>query len=292
MPDQNKQPIEAETSDRLTPTGQPMHARDRRFWVVLGIWAGIAVAAFGAGVSAIASGSPHWGFGLCAVSLIGAAVATLHLLETRRMVPRRSHVSVVMALIAMITWAFIGWQTWIWLHPSSVQLVQGYTQAQLDEVVAKATDTATKSMQDKLDQANKDTEAIRQNTARQIADAVTKANAAQSDVPISVDKLPTSLRLLFKGNEIEELATKNVSWTKLITWRQQQGLLVTNSHPGLAIVIIFKKPIAFKEVHVDDHGAGLPEGEQTSNPRYAVIEFNWAFYNGLVDINFTNDRSK
>ena len=51
-------------------------------------------------------------------------------------------------------------------------------------------------------------------------------------------------------------------------------------------------PVAYKEVLVDDHGAGLTTPESINNPRYAVIEFNFVLYNGLVDITFTNDQSK
>lgn len=115
-------------------TASPMPYRDRRFWVILGIWAAIAVGAFGTGIGAFISGSPHWGFFLSAAGLIGAAVATFHLLETKPSPPVRSRVNVLMACVAAITWVFIGWQTYMWFHAT----VQGYTQAQLDDAVAKA----------------------------------------------------------------------------------------------------------------------------------------------------------
>lgn len=115
--EQSGRPVgRATVSDPLPETSNPMHYRDRRFWVILGIWATLAVGAFGTGIGAFISGSPHWGFCLSAAGLIGAAVATIHLLETKLSPPQRSRVNILMACIAALTWAFIGWQTYMWFH--------------------------------------------------------------------------------------------------------------------------------------------------------------------------------
>jgi hypothetical protein len=280
---------ETDMLDRPEPTGQPMHARDRRFWVVLGIWAAIAVGAFGTGINAFSSGSPHWGFGLSVVGLVGAVVATLHLLETRRIAPRQSHVSAVMVLVAGVTWAFISWQTWMWFHAPG-EPVQGYTKTQLGDAVAKAKDA-------QLAQDNKDIESLRQSIPKQIADAVAKATAPlqaqigqlQSDAPVSVDKFPTSLKVLLKGSDFDVIGdTRNVFvTTSLILYRQRQALLTTQAYPGLAILIIFKKPILYTEGLTDDHGVGIPTPELASkNPRFAVLAFDSVFYSGLLEITF------
>jgi hypothetical protein len=274
----------ARTESAATPQPSgPMHAKDRRFWVVLTIWAGIAVGAISTGVGAFISGSPHWGFGLCAVGLVGAAVATLHLLETKPSSPRLSRVNILMVLIACLTWLFIGWQTWLWLHSPA----QGYTQSQLDGAVA----LATKPLQDQLAQATKDAENLRQSTAQQIADAVAKAQP-QSDAPVSVEKIPTRLRILFKSNDIEEIEARNVIWFKLLAAQAQTRTSplfgpVTNTYITWAIIMIFKKPIIYKEIHIDDHGASilLPAPDIETNPRYAVIKLNtFAPTSGLVDL--------
>ncbi len=168
----------------------PMHTRDRRFWVVLGIWAAIAVTAFGTGIGAFVSGSPHWGFGLCALGLVGAAVATLHLLETRRMVPQQSHVSAVMVLIAMVTWIFVGWQTWLWFRTPT----QGYTQAQLDKstedgkAAQKAADlnNPSPSLKRQLEEANRDLQNAREiilGLQGELVDMTRQRNAALKQNP-------------------------------------------------------------------------------------------------------------
>jgi hypothetical protein len=270
-----------DTSPRTSAAGPqtsgPMHAKDRRFWVVLTIWAGIAVGAISTGIGAFIANSPHWGFGLCAIGLVGAAVATLHLLETKPSFPRSSRVNILMILVAGLTWVFIAWQTWLWFHSPP-----RYTQAQLDEAVAQA----TKPLKDQLDQSIKDAESLRQ----QIADAVAKVQP-QSDAPVSVERTPTRLRILFKPNDIEEIETRNVLWFKLLAATSQtysrpllgQG---TNTFITWAIVMVFKKPIIYKEIHIDDHGSGLllPPPDIETNSRYAVIRLNsFAPTNGLAD---------
>jgi hypothetical protein len=173
-----------------------------------------------------------------------------------------------------------------WVYPTS--LSPGFTQQQVDDLVAGA----TKQLKAQIDQANNDAQSLRQNTAKQIADAVAKATAqssAQSDAPVGVDKLPTSLKVLLKGPDYEEIDLRNViSTTKLIMWRQRPNLLTTQNYPGLAILIVFKKPLVYGDVHIDDHGTGISTFELTSqNPRYAILTFDSIYYNGLLDITFT-----
>jgi hypothetical protein len=118
------------------------------------------------------------------------------------------------------------------------------------------------------------------------------ALAAHADAPLSVERLPTTLRLLFKGNEVEEIEARNIIWTKIVTLGEENVATLlgqrSNVVPVWAIVLIFKKPIIFKEIHFEDHGAGLPVPDVTgSNPRYAVIKFNSnfsSFQSVLVDI--------
>jgi hypothetical protein len=56
---------------------------------------------------------------------------------------------------------------------------------------------------------------------------------------------------------------------------------------------LFKKPIGFKKIYVEDHGAGFPQAEVTINPRYAVVQFTSTNYvNGQLDITADNERGK
>jgi hypothetical protein len=300
MPDWLERPMVPQTSNRPEPTGQPMHARDRLFYVIL-TWSTIPAALVVGCFIAWASGqlSAGWAVAGGAAGLSGMAAATIYALEKKPSSPR--YPGPIVITIAVITWALIGWQTWVWFHAPN-QPIQGYTRAQLDDAAAKAKDAATKPLLEKLDQANqnldqanKDKEAFRQTTAKQIADAVAKATA-QSDTPINVDKLPTSLKLLFKAGDIEEIASQNVIWTKLLVEHEQKVTTVfgerPNTIPTWAIVVIFKKPIIYKDIQSDDHGAGLPVPEKAgTNPRYAVIEFGshvitYSYQNVLVDLTF------
>jgi hypothetical protein len=122
--------------------------------------------------------------------------------------------------------AIVGLVIVAWLHFRENRPplpTDGFNQAQVDEKIADA----TKQLKAQLDQATKDTETLRQSNAQQIADAVAKATAPlrgqitqlQSEAPVSVDKLPTSLRLLFKGTDVEEIDAKNIVWTKIPGWR-------------------------------------------------------------------------
>lgn len=273
-------------------TASPMHPKDRRFWVVLGIWAAIAVGALSTGIGAFISGSPHWGAGLCAVGFVGAVMATLHLLETKRSALRYSHVNFLMALVALITWAFIGWQTWIWLHPST-QTIQGYTQAQRDDDVVKAKEATAKPLRAQIDQLNTENDKLRQGNAAEIAKATAALRAQvaqlQSNAPINVDKLPTSLRLFFKADGTAEgTDLKNVLWTPIYTWHAQQSLLV-RPLPGWTIVMVFKKPIAYKELCFDPGDTGIAAPTSEKNPHYAVVQFDAGGLYGLINLYAANE---
>ena len=190
------------------------------------------------------------------------ASATIYALEKKP--PSPGYPGPIVITIAALTWILIGWQTWVWFHPAD----QGYTQSQLDGAVA----LATKSLKDQLE--------------KQIADASAKAQP-QSDAPIGVDKIPTSLRLLFKFNaDTEELESKNIfGWKILFMWHERKGLLTTQGYPALALLITFKKPIIYKEFRYDVHGSGIAGPTiTTNNPRYAIIEFDSIYLNGVVDL--------
>jgi hypothetical protein len=172
---------------------------------------------------------------------------------------------------------------------------------ELEDAKAKAVETATKPIQEKLDQANSDNATLRQNIQRQVNDALTKA-AAQFDTPVSIDRLPTSLRVLFKGSytnasSIEEIDAKNLVWTKVVALQSQTYTHFlfgqqSNTFPVWAIILIFKKPIIYKGIHVDDHGIGRPKADIAIDPRYAVIEFNSGPQDGLIYLIATNEPSK
>ena len=61
-----------------------------------------------------------------------SGAATLHLLKKKPPPPR--YLGQVMIAAAVLTWAAIGWQTWLAFHSPT----QGYTQAQLDKAVDEA----------------------------------------------------------------------------------------------------------------------------------------------------------
>lgn len=122
-------------SNPLPETASPMHARDWRLFIYLGIPIALAITVFGVGLGAFVSGSPHWGFGLCAPSALVLSFMGVYLLNAKpKSLAKPPYPFAALTTIAVLTWAFIGWQTWLWFHTPA----QGYTQAQLDEAVAKA----------------------------------------------------------------------------------------------------------------------------------------------------------
>lgn len=117
-----------------TETASPMHTRDRRFYVYLAAPMAIAVGAVVLGIQSFVSGSPHWGFGLCVGGLLAVCAMAAQILEIKAKPLKPPYGFGALIGIAMLTWIFVGWQTWLWFHTPT----QGYTQAQLDEAVAKA----------------------------------------------------------------------------------------------------------------------------------------------------------
>lgn len=203
----------------------PMHAHDRRLLAAFN-WAGNIGGALAAGCYiAWASNQMPFLFATIgmAIGLLAMTSATIYAFGERTPAKRGYFSSIIFVAIAL-TWAVCGWQTWMWFHPPLPPLDQtrNYTQAQLEFVKAKAVETATGPIQDKLDQANKDNEALRQ-TAKQLADAKASAQSPQqSDTPISVSKVPTSLKLLFKAGTIEEISSQNVIWTKVVASHEEK----------------------------------------------------------------------
>jgi hypothetical protein len=163
---------------------------------------------------------------------------------------------------------------------------QGYTQAQLDDAVKKA-------KQNQFDQDKKGAE-------QQSAEAVAKGTASlraqvaqlQSDTPVGVDKLPTSLRLYFKGDSIEQIEAKNVFPAGVIGWRERKGMLTSSSLPGWTIIMIFKKPIAYKEICFDAHESNISPPASTKDPHYAIVEFEAGVLYGLSDLYAANECKK
>jgi hypothetical protein len=90
------------------PAANPMHQRDRILYLVIA-WSAIPAAMLIAGVVALSSGLPHWGSGLIAGGALGMTGATLHVLDRRP--PLRAPSRLVISL-AILTWAFVGWQAW------------------------------------------------------------------------------------------------------------------------------------------------------------------------------------
>jgi hypothetical protein len=215
------------------------------------------------------------------VGLVAMLIYRAWLVNRFRTLSGGSILAAIIALLMVLTAApFVQERKWPVLPFFTNQITPaapiGFSQQQVDEQIA----AATKQLKAQLDQANKDAGLRRQGAL------------LQSDVPVSVEKLPTSLRLLFKGDDIEEIEAKNVVWTKLLAWREPPALFA-NRFPVWTIILVFKKPIEFKKIYVEDHGAGFPQAEVTINPRYAVVQFTSTIYvTGLVDITADNERSK
>ena len=102
-------------------TASPMHPRDWRLFFYLGIPAALAVTIFGVGLGAFIAGSPHWGFGLCAPSAGVLGVMAVYLLDKKPKTLKPPYPFVALTGIAVLTWIFIGWQTWLFFtRPSRV----------------------------------------------------------------------------------------------------------------------------------------------------------------------------
>ena len=151
------------------------------------------------------------------LSMVGsvAVMAVINFVGYKQKAPERNP-GPVMLFIALLTWCFVAWQTWMWFHP----LVQPARPAQVQETKPQL-DTATKPLRDQIEQLAKENESFRQGNADTIAKATAalRAQIAQllSDAPVNVDKLPTSMRVLFKGTSVEQIDEKNVAaWSPVL----------------------------------------------------------------------------
>jgi hypothetical protein len=273
-----------------------MPDHDRRFYAILGwsiAWSAIPASVFAGGVLGLATRQLPWQGALPAMVGSVAVMAVINFVGYKQKAPQLKNPGPVMLLIAGLTWCFVGWQTWMWFHP----IPPSNAQTQLDDYATKKVALATKPLKDQIEQLTKENQNLRQSGAD-----VAKATAAlraqivqlQSDAPVSVDKLPTSLRLSFRNGGIEELGSQNVIWDKVIGGRELPLALVNHWYVAWTIFIIFKKPITYKYMHYNDHGGNLiPAPDQTSSTqRYAIVELNQAVYNGLLDITFSNQPEK
>ena len=276
-------------SQELRRTPPATHDHDRRFNAILGwsiAWSAISASIFAGSILGLYSGQLSWQGALPSMAGSVAVMAVINFVGYKQKAPELKNPGPVMLFIALLTWCFVAWQTWTWFHPST-QAVQGYTEAQLDDAKAKA-------KQDQLDQDKKD-------AAQQSADAVTKATAPlraqiaqlQSDTPVSIDKLPTSLTLSFKGGNVEQIGNApNVVWTKMFGWQGPSILFGAGGNPSWVIVIVFKKPIAYKTFCFDGHNSGISTPAAEKNPYYAIITFDPGPLDGLVDLRAANECAK
>jgi hypothetical protein len=195
----------------VAETASPMHARDRRFWVTLGIWAAILVGIVGTGVGAFVNGSPHWGFGLCAAGVVGAYALTLHLLEQKPHGP--SDPSLMLIGGAVVTWIFVGLQAWLWLHSPALQqptvIYASPTQEQIERVAGQV----LKSAQDERD-----------DLAKTLADTLSKRDAAIKDrdaLRAQLDQLKVNLgpfKLLNIARALQKMPDR---WALFITYTHE-----------------------------------------------------------------------
>lgn len=153
--EQSERSAEKIVSNPTPETASPMHVRDRRFWLIV-LWAGSIAGALVVGCF-IAWGSGQmpwqWAVPAIAVGLLAMAGATLYALEKRPSKPW--HPGPIMIGVAVLTWALVGWQTWVWLHTPAPAGMTGFTQQQVDEKIA----AAVTNLNSQLTEANRQREA-------------------------------------------------------------------------------------------------------------------------------------
>lgn len=199
----------------------------------------------------------------------------------------------IQTIIAAFTCAFVGWQTWIWFHPATSSNV---TQAQLDAYADKKVALTTKPLRDQVEQLTKENETLQHggtDAAKLIAGLRAQITQLQSDKPISVDRVPTSMRVVFNSNATyTQIDAKNIAaWEPITLWSVHLGLL-SQGVPVLAFILIFKKPVIFDDVQVDAHDTvGLTGKVDKIDPHFAIVEFS-ASLPGLVDITVQNKQGK
>lgn len=104
-----------EPSPTEPPSGQPMHTRDRRLYVILA-WTAIPAALFVGCFIAWGSGQlpGSWAIAGMLAGAISMAIGTVYALEKKAPLPRSP--GPIMIGIAILTWALVGWQTWLVFH--------------------------------------------------------------------------------------------------------------------------------------------------------------------------------
>ena len=144
--EQRERSSEKTVADPAPETTSPMHARDRRFYVILA-WSAIPAALIVGCFIAWGGGQLPWYWAVSGIvmGLLGMCAATLYALEKKAPSPR--YPGPIIIGIAVMTWVLIGWQTWLAFHSP----VQSYTQAQLDSSVEAAKAKATAPIQAQLD---------------------------------------------------------------------------------------------------------------------------------------------
>jgi hypothetical protein len=281
----DEKPIMRENNPlRAEPTAAArMHPDDRRLLALFN-WAGNVGGALLVGCyigwainqMPLRLAAPGMAFGLLLMS--GATIYALRESPPKR---RGYFLPIIIGAI-VLTWALFGWQTWMWFHP----VIGGPSQAQLDEAFTKGKAEGAKPIQEKLDQANREIETLRQSPqatdTKMINTLRSQIGQLQSDAPVTIDKLPTSLRLVFNATGIEKIEAKNIAtWARIPAWREQPSLLPRSPQPVLAILMVFKKPVTFNEIYIDGHGTDY-KAEATIDPHFAIVQFEYPYLSGSL----------
>jgi hypothetical protein len=107
------------------PSGQPMHARDRRLYVILA-WTAIPAALVVGCFIAWGGGQlpGRWAIAGMSAGIVGMAIGTVYALEKRAPFPRSP--GPIIVGLAVLTWVLVGWQAWLSFHsqpPAAPQAV-------------------------------------------------------------------------------------------------------------------------------------------------------------------------
>ncbi len=229
--------------------------------------------------------------------LAGAKSTPISSADPRATVIGKS-VNIRRVVVIISTLVVLGWvaAAFTYLTRPMTQTVQGYTKTELDDYAAKKVDAATKPLKQQLDQANNELETLRRSgvdMTKVVAGLRAQIAQLQSDTPISVDKLPTSMRVSFNGTDtVIRTDDKNIAaWTPILEWHDQPFLL--RQTPVLALILVFKKPVTFDEIYVEDVGTGTSITVDTvMDSHFAVVQFSTRYMNGLVDIIARKKRAK
>jgi hypothetical protein len=199
----------------MQEVANPMHPRDRRFYVIIA-WSAVPAALIASCFIAWGGGQlpGDWAIAGIIVGLLGMCAATLYALDKEAPSPR--YPGPIILGIAVVTWLLIGGQTWLFFHSPS----QGYTQAQLDKAVedgkAQAL-TKTSGLQTQLDTVTQQRDAALSEAAtlrRQL-----EARAASPSATAPQQSSSQSRQQALSG---EDIATKIGIWQSV--YRQVNDL--------------------------------------------------------------------